>query len=131
MASRNNVLTTFEPDRIIQPIYTGGDVALDRNARVLATCLGDEAVLTDLDSGQTLARLEGVGMISVTILAELADHHSGWGSSHRLSQSVLWEIRVDRMIYHFANRGCSHAIGIPSDIMFPLAVDAGVLSTTS
>ena len=92
MASRNNVLTTFEPDRIIQPIYTGGDVALDRNARVLATCLGDEAVLTDLDSGQTLARLEGVGMISVTILAELSDHLPGWGSSHRHSQSVLSEI---------------------------------------
>ncbi|KAL8985954.1 MAG: hypothetical protein Q9205_000464 [Flavoplaca limonia] len=67
MASRNNVLTTFEPDRIIQPIYTGGDVALDRNARVLATCLGDEAVLTDLDSGQTLARLEGDGEVLTAI----------------------------------------------------------------
>ena len=92
MASRNNMLTTFEPDQIIQPIYTGGDVALDRSGRVLATCLGDEAVLTDLDSGHTLARLEGVGMISITILFDPADDHPGWRSPHRLSQSVPSEI---------------------------------------
>ncbi|KAL8656910.1 MAG: hypothetical protein Q9226_002445 [Calogaya cf. arnoldii] len=68
MASRNNLVTTFEPDRTIQPIYTGGDVALDRSARILATCLGEEAVLTDLESGQTLARLEGDGEV-LTALA--------------------------------------------------------------
>lgn len=82
------MLTTFEPDRTIQPIYTGGDVALDREARVLATCLGEEAVLTDLESGRTLARLEGVGMRLGTAHGELADDPSGWGSPHRPSQSV-------------------------------------------
>ncbi|KAI4102318.1 MAG: hypothetical protein LQ339_004673 [Xanthoria mediterranea] len=68
MASRNTMLTTFEPDRIIQPIYTGGDVALDGEARILATCLGEEALLTDLESGRTLARLEGDGEV-LTALA--------------------------------------------------------------
>lgn len=62
MASRNTLVTTFEPERIIQPIYTGGDVALDRAGRILATCLGEEAVLTDLQTGRALARVEGVGM---------------------------------------------------------------------
>lgn len=60
MAPRPRVVTTFEPEKIIQPIYTGGDVALDRHARVLATCLGDEALLTDLRNGAPLARIEGV-----------------------------------------------------------------------
>lgn len=53
-------MTTFEPERTIQPIYTGGDVAIDRTGRVLATCLGEEAVLTDLNNGETLARIDGV-----------------------------------------------------------------------
>ena len=60
MASRSNVVTTFEPERVIQPIYTGGDVALDQEGKILVTCLGEDAVLTDLSSGQLLARVEGV-----------------------------------------------------------------------
>ena len=51
---------TFEPENVIQPIYTGGDVTLDSDGRILATCLGEEAVLTDLSNGETLARIEGV-----------------------------------------------------------------------
>lgn len=60
MASQKTSNTTFEPDRVIQPIYTGGDVVLDRDGRILASCLGEEAILTDLHTGQALARLEGV-----------------------------------------------------------------------
>lgn len=63
MFSRASIATTFEPERTIQPIYTGGDVALDRKGRTLATCLGEEALLTDLSTGQLLARIEGVGTI--------------------------------------------------------------------
>lgn len=62
MASRNTLLTTFEPERVIQPIYTGGDVALDKEGRILATCLGEEAILTDLNNGRALGRVEGVGL---------------------------------------------------------------------
>ena len=60
MASRPKVVTTFEPEQVIQPIYTGGDVALDKEGKILVTCLGEDAVLTDLSSGQLLARVEGV-----------------------------------------------------------------------
>lgn len=58
-------MTTFEAENIIQPTYTGGDVAVDLENRILATCLGEEALLTDLNSTQLLARIEGVSVSSV------------------------------------------------------------------
>ena len=63
MFPRATVTTTFEADRTIQPFYTGGDVVLDRQGRILATCLGEDALLTDLSTGGLLARIEGVGHI--------------------------------------------------------------------
>lgn len=60
MSSKAKINTTYEAERVIQPIYTGGDVALDSDGRTLATCLGEEALLTDLGSGELLARIEGV-----------------------------------------------------------------------
>ncbi|KAL8999307.1 MAG: hypothetical protein Q9169_001852 [Polycauliona sp. 2 TL-2023] len=87
MASRTSRATTFEPDRVIQPIYTGGDVALDREGRVLATCLGEEAVLTDLESGRTLAHLEGDG----EVLTALAITPS---ASHLITSSRSLSMRI-------------------------------------
>ena len=60
MTQRTKVITTFEAQHVIQPIYTGGDVALDKEGLLLATCLGEEALLTDLTTGSLLARIEGV-----------------------------------------------------------------------
>ena len=60
MSFRSKIITTYHPERTIQPIYTGGDVLLDREGRILATCLGEEALLTDLRTGELLARIEGV-----------------------------------------------------------------------
>ena len=60
MTARITSQTTFDAEKVIQPIYTGGDVATDHEGRILATCLGEEAVLTDLATGETLARIEGV-----------------------------------------------------------------------
>ncbi|KAG7002131.1 hypothetical protein G7Y79_00028g061520 [Physcia stellaris] len=65
---RHAYRTTFEPERTIQPIYTGGDVALDDTGRILATCLGEDVAITDLDTGRLLARIEGDGEV-VTSLA--------------------------------------------------------------
>lgn len=62
MALRANATTTFEVDKVIQPIYTGGDVDIDRKGQILVTCLGEDAVLTDVNNGQTLARAEGVSI---------------------------------------------------------------------
>ena len=66
--ARSTISTTFEPEHIIQPIYTGGDVALSQDGRILATCLGEDAVLTDLATGELLARIDGVRDPSLSIL---------------------------------------------------------------
>lgn len=67
MALRAEVKTTFETRRVIQPIYTGGSVALSEDGKILATSLGDEALLTHLDTGEHLARIEGVSLLSKTL----------------------------------------------------------------
>ena len=54
------MITTYEVAKVIQPIYTGGDVELSNDGQILATCLGEDALLTNLNNGQTLARIEGV-----------------------------------------------------------------------
>ena len=60
MAPLPGAKTTFEPAKSIQPIYTGGGVAVDQSGRILASCLGEDVLLTDLNSGEQLARIEGV-----------------------------------------------------------------------
>jgi hypothetical protein len=60
MANKAPYQTTFEPENVIQPIYTGGSVALDQSGRILATTLGEDALLTDLNTGRQLAKIEGV-----------------------------------------------------------------------
>lgn len=60
MAQRTAVKTTFEIGRTLQPIYSGGSVSLSADGRVLAACLGEDALLTDLTTGKELARIEGV-----------------------------------------------------------------------
>jgi U3 small nucleolar RNA-associated protein 13 len=60
MAGKPSYYTTFEVQNVIQPIYTGGSVALDQSGRILATCLGEEALITDLESGKQLAKVDGV-----------------------------------------------------------------------
>lgn len=62
MAYKADVKTTFDPTRVIQPIYTGGTVETSGNGKILATCLGEEALLTDLNTGAHLARIEGVSL---------------------------------------------------------------------
>lgn len=62
MAYKADSRTTFEPSRVVQPIYTGGAVSLSQNGRILASALGEEALLTDLNTGAHLARIEGVSL---------------------------------------------------------------------
>ena len=61
LSRRSTPSITFEPERIIRPIYTGGDVAIDATGRVLASCLGEDVAITDLSTGEALSRIEGVG----------------------------------------------------------------------
>lgn len=60
MATKLQYKTTFEAEQVIRPIYTGGSVALDNGSRILATTLGEDAVLTDLATGKLFAKIEGV-----------------------------------------------------------------------
>ena len=68
MASRLRLTTTYETEHVIQPIYTGGDVALDKDGRILATSLGEETLLSDLGTGQLLARVEGVSASNIYVI---------------------------------------------------------------
>jgi U3 small nucleolar RNA-associated protein 13 len=61
MATKQSLKTTFEVDKVIQPIFTGGSVALDNGARILATTLGEKAVLTELSTGKNLVEIEADG----------------------------------------------------------------------
>ena len=62
MATKRALKTTFEPGRVIQPIFTGGSVSIDNEARILATTLGEDVILTDPASGRSLAVVEGVSV---------------------------------------------------------------------
>lgn len=58
--SKISVKTTFEPFKTIRPIYTGGSLALDESGRLLASCVGDDVLLVDLETGEQLALIGGV-----------------------------------------------------------------------
>ncbi|CAG8009515.1 unnamed protein product [Penicillium salamii] len=66
--SKAIVKTTFEASRTLRPIYTGGSTALDASGRILLSCVGEDALIVDLETGNQLASLEGDGEI-VTGLA--------------------------------------------------------------
>lgn len=68
MAQRSAVKTTYEVSRTLQPIYTGGSLALSGDGRILAASLGEDVLLTNLTNGKELARVEGDGE-TITALA--------------------------------------------------------------
>ncbi|KAK5662987.1 hypothetical protein OQA88_6401 [Cercophora sp. LCS_1] len=75
MAARQAPKTTFEVSNVIQPIFSGGSVALDNGARLLASTLGEDAVLTDLATGRQLARIEGDGEPIATLTITPSGSH--------------------------------------------------------
>ncbi|PFH57051.1 hypothetical protein XA68_15582 [Ophiocordyceps unilateralis] len=75
MATKQPFKTTFEADRVLRPIYTGGSIAIDNDARILVTTLGENAVLTNPANGRHLAQVEGDGeLISTLTLSPSASH---------------------------------------------------------
>jgi hypothetical protein len=74
MAPSSALKTTFKATKTIKPFYSGGVgcVALDRSGRLLVTANGDEAVITDIENGAEVARIDGVcGPLEFRILASL------------------------------------------------------------
>lgn len=70
MANKSPYKTTFEVSEVISPIYTGGAISFESGARILATTLGEDAVLTDLKSGKHLTKVEGDGELISTLTCE-------------------------------------------------------------
>ena len=62
MATKQPMKTTFDVNHVIRPIFTGGSVAIDNDCQLLATTLGEDAVLTNPANGKHLAQIEGVGL---------------------------------------------------------------------
>ena len=56
----SSLKTTFEVQKVIQPFYTGGKLALDSDSRFLVTTLDEDVLIVDYETGDELARIEGV-----------------------------------------------------------------------
>lgn len=80
MANKQPLKTTFDVNRVLRPIFTGGSVSIDSNARILATTLGDDAVLTDPVSGKHLCDIEGVSSFPSPLILRYTSSNiiSGW-----------------------------------------------------
>ena len=90
MANKAPYKTTLEPEHTIQPIYTGGTVALDQSGRILATTLGEDALLTDLNTGKQLAKIEGVCVDRhIFCNVVLLIHCLGWRANFNFDMSAL------------------------------------------
>lgn len=105
MAQRTTVRTTYEVERTLQPIYSGGSIALSEDGRILAACLGEEALLTDLSTGKELARAEGDGEAITSLACESE------------SLKCYWRRAAD---YN------SNTLCIPSDCVLAIAVHAHI-----
>ncbi|KAI0977307.1 WD40-repeat-containing domain protein, partial [Xylaria arbuscula] len=75
MAAKAPYKTTFAASEVIRPIFTGGAVAIESNARILATTLGEDVILTDIKTGKHLGKIEGDGeLISTLTLTPSGSH---------------------------------------------------------
>lgn len=63
--SKINAKITFEASRTLRPLYTGGSTSLDASGRILLSCVGEDALLVDLTTGDQLASLEGVRYLNI------------------------------------------------------------------
>ncbi|KAJ5889979.1 hypothetical protein N7504_010789 [Penicillium tannophilum] len=88
--SKAVVKTTFEASRTLRPIYTGGSTALDASGRILLSCIGEDALIVDLETGDQLASLEGDGEI-ITSLALTPS------ASHAIVCSRSMSMRIYRL----------------------------------
>jgi U3 small nucleolar RNA-associated protein 13 len=60
MARNVQIKSTYDSAKAIRPIFTRGSVALTQDGRVLASCLDEDVVLSDLHTGKELTTIEGV-----------------------------------------------------------------------
>lgn len=58
--SKITIKTTFEVAHTIRPIYTGGSITLDASGRLLTACVDEDITITDIETGEQVAAIEGV-----------------------------------------------------------------------
>ncbi|KIW83034.1 hypothetical protein Z517_02277 [Fonsecaea pedrosoi CBS 271.37] len=61
MATKIHHKTTFEAAKTIEPIFTGGDVSHDASGSYIATCVDEDALIVNIQTGKVLCRIEGDG----------------------------------------------------------------------
>lgn len=57
-----SLLKRYEKSRVIGPLHTGGPAAVDYNGTHIATCVGEEVIVTRLSDGEKLHRLVTVSL---------------------------------------------------------------------
>lgn len=129
--SKAVVKTTFEASRTLRPIYTGGSTALDASGRLLVTCVGEDALVVDLETGDQLVSLEGVSHFS----SPTANRNS-LIKYIRMERSLpAWPVRCAFLFFvtmslfvRFTDFGFSHSFGLPCDCLLALNDHAHLLS---
>ena len=56
------VCVRFKKARTIAPLYTAGAVAVTSDGKRLVSCVAEEMLLTDVESGEEICRFVGVGV---------------------------------------------------------------------
>ncbi|KAG9314137.1 U3 small nucleolar RNA-associated protein [Chiua virens] len=72
---RPKVRTSYKRQRTIEPLHTSGSVTITLDGSKLVTCLGEEALLTELSSGRLLSRFSCASeSITALCLSPSASH---------------------------------------------------------
>jgi hypothetical protein len=58
-----NTHSSYDRQRVIGPLHTAGPVGLTPDGTRVITCVGEQVVLTDIQSGRGLCRFAGVRLI--------------------------------------------------------------------
>lgn len=64
-----NTPSSYDRQRIIGPLHTAGPVGLTPDGTRMITCVGEQAILTDIQSGGEVCRFLGVRFIFRCALA--------------------------------------------------------------
>lgn len=63
-----NTCSSYDKQRVIGPLHTAGPVGLTPDGTRVITCVGEQVLLTDIQSGRELCRFAGVRLISSWVL---------------------------------------------------------------
>ncbi|KPI45736.1 putative U3 small nucleolar RNA-associated protein 13 [Cyphellophora attinorum] len=61
MATKQQVQTTYEAARTIEPIYTGGDISANATGSIIATIVEEDVLIVNTTSSRSICRIEGDG----------------------------------------------------------------------